>query len=362
MPGYSRASFPESFYDKTSDMLLVQPEPQYLYGMLCLGALRASLTIPSEMGLPGRSVGGAGAEYSSAERDRLMLSSPLTQEIFAAVVDFNKAPGNTVRVNRPVFANTTYTEASRRIASGTSISTVPITPSSQQNDITLFRFGGPYDSGNSRVAPYAIEAFDANMGIHKASSIVGTHLKRDFHRWVDAVNVALLDLASATDYPEGMTADDDATATGSFPLTYEQICRVERQMDDADLPTLPDGFRLLVLHPEQVNQLRQDLAYQRASEVHPQYNVLFPQYVASVNKFHIFKSTTLSTASNSSSVTIYRGHAVAPGALMCGMGRAPRVAPSTDDNYGETVKVIWLADMGFKVANDTLCRLVSSSA
>jgi hypothetical protein len=362
MAGYSRASFPESFYDKTSDMLLVQPEPQYLYAQLCLAACRASLSVPGELGLPGRSVGGAGAEYSSAERDRLLLSSPMTTELFAAVVDFNKAPGNTVRVNRPVFANSTYTEASRRIDSGTTISTTPITPSSQQNDITLYRFGGPYDQANSRVAPYAIEAFDANMGIHKAASIIGTHMKRDFHRWVDAVNVALLDLASATDRPEGMSADDDATASGSFPMTYELICRVERQMDDANLPTLPDGFRPLVLHPEQVNQLRQDKAYQRASEDHPQYNILFPQYVSSVNKFHIFKSTTLTTATNNSGVTIYRGHAIAPGALMCGMGRPPRVAASTNDNFGETVLTVWLCDMGFKVANDTLVRLVSSSA
>ena len=361
MASFSRAEFPSEFYDKTSDMLLAQPEPQYLYCTLFMGALRASLSVPSSLGLPGRDVGGAGSAYSAEDRDRLMLSDPIL-DLFAAKVDFNGAPGNTIRINRPVFTNSTYTEASRRIASGTSISTVPITPSGQQTSLTLFRYGGPYDGTNSRVAPYAIEAFDANQGVHKAASIVGSHMRRDCHRFCDAVVTSMLDLASTTVYPEGMTADNDATATGSFPFTYEQLCRVEKSMDDSNLPTFGDGFRALVLHPTQVNQLRQDRAYQRSSHDHPAYNVLFPSYVKSVNKFHIFKSTTLTTASNGSSVTIYRGHAISPGALLGGMGRPLRVAPSTDDNYGETVKVIWLGDLAWGLANNTLVQLVSSSA
>lgn len=360
MPSLSRASMPENFYDITSDMLLAAPEPQYLYAMLMLSALGASLQTPAEMGLPGRAVGGAGGSYSSAERDRLMLSNPMAAEVFAAKVDFNGKPGNTIHINRPVFTNSTYTEASRRIASGSSISTTPITPSAAQTNLTLFRYGGPYSG--SAVAPYAIEAFDANMGVHKAASIVGTHLKRDCHRFLDKVVVDLCDLASATDYPEGMAADNDATVAGAFPFTYEQLSRCEKNMDDASLPTFGDGFRALVLSPTQVNQLRQDQDYQRSAKEFPQFNILFPQYVASVNKFHIFKSTTLEAPTNTSSIAIHRGHAIAPGALLAGMGRPLRVVPSTDDNYGETVKVIWLGDLAFGLANNTFVRSVRSSA
>lgn len=290
-----------------------------------------------------------------------MLSSPVL-DVFAAKVDFAGLPGNTVRINRPVFANTTYTELSRRIPSGATISTTGIVPSGQQVNLTLYRYGGPYDSANSRVAPFAIEAFDAQMGLHKAASIVGTHMKRDCHKFLDAVTVALADLAASTDYPEGMSADNDATAAGSFPFTYEQMVRVEKNMDDANLPTFGDGFRMLVLHPTQIAQLKNDVQYQRAAQNFPQFNVLFPQYVSSVNKFHIFKSTTLTTASNSSSVTIYRGHAMCPGALLAGMGRPLRVVASTSDNYGETVLAVWLGDLAFGLSNNTFVRLVSSSA
>jgi hypothetical protein len=361
MPSINRVEFPDNFYDITSAMLLVQPEPQYLYAGLFKAALSVSLTSPGELGLPGRSIGGAGDQYSAAERDRLMLSSPMV-DLFAAKVDFKGMPGNNIRIKRPVFTDSTYTELSRRIPSGSSISTTAIAPSSQQTNLTLYRYGGPYDSGNSRVAPYAVEAFDAQMGVHKAASIVGTHLRRDFDKFCDSVTRSLLDLGSSTDRPAGMSADNDATDSGMFPFSYEQLARVEKNMDDANLPTFGDGFRALVLAPTQVNQLRDDRQYQRAAQNFPQFNILFPQYVASVNKFHIFKSTTLTATANSSSINVYTGHAIAPGCMLGGMGRAPRVVASTDDNYGEHAKVIWLGDLAFGLSNNTFVRLVKSAA
>jgi len=364
--GYSRATLPEEFYDKTSDMLLVQPEPQYLYAMLWLGAMKASLTIPGSLGNPGRTAPSVGADYTPAERDRLMLANPMFTEVIAARCDFNSAPGNVIRINRPSYASTTYTDTSRLIAGGSTISTTAITGSgavtSEQTSLTLFRYGGPYDPTNSRVAPLAIDAFDANMGVHKAAQINGTTLKRDCHKFLDSVQVALLDKAATSVYPEGMSADNDATSTGMFPFTYEQLNRTEQKMDDANLPTFGDGFRVLVLTPTQLKQLKDDPQYQRQAFTHPEYNTLFPQYVKSVGKFHIFKSTTLTQSNNSSSVAIHKGHAIAPGALLGGMGRPLRVVKAIDDNYGETVKVLWLGDMAFGLADNRFVYSVRSSA
>ena len=171
MAGVSRVSLPQEFYDKTDDKLLVQPEPQYFYAELFLGACKASIQPPSDIGMPWRSIKGNGAEYGTpAERDQLKLSSPLMQDVIAATVDFDKAPGNTIRINRPAYANTTYTEASRRIPSGATISTTPIGVQSEQANLTLFRYGGPYDQVNTRIAPISVEAFDAKMGVHKSSA------------------------------------------------------------------------------------------------------------------------------------------------------------------------------------------------
>lgn len=362
MSTLSRATLPEEFYDKTSDMLLVQPEPQYLYAMLYLQSLRASLEVPSELGLPFRPLPDPGAQYSTAERDRLMLASPMFTDVIAANIDFNASPGNTIRINRPQFVNTTYTQASRQLKTGLSISQTPVTVASQQTNLTLFRFGGPYDQTNGNVAPIGIEAFDANMGVHKTAQIVGTTLKRDCHRFLDAANVALLDSAATVTYPEGMSTDNDATTVGSFPFTFEQMSRTEQQMDDANLPTFADGFRVLVLSPTQLKQLKDDRQYKDAATFFPQYSILFPQYAGSIGKFHIFRNTTLSSVNNTSSVAIKYGHAIAPGALLAGMGRPLRVVPNTNDNYGETALVIWIGDLAFGLADNSFVVSVRSSA
>ncbi len=362
MSSFQRASFPENFFDITSSMLLVQPEPQYLYAQFWLGAMGASLDPGSNFGLPGRQLPMAGAQYTAAEADRLALAAALPSQIVAAKVDFNLKPGNTIRINRPAFADTTYTQASRKIASGATISQTGITITSEQTNLTLYRFGGPYSSGASAIAPYAIEAFDANMGVHQAASIHGTHLKRDCHKFLDAVNVALLDQASTAVYPEGMSAVDDATAVGSFPFTMEQMSRTEAAMDAANLPTFADGYRLLVLTPTQLKQLKDDPQFARYAEFHTAFNPLFAGFVASCGKFHIFKSNSLTTTANSSSVAVHRGHAIAPGALMGGMGRPLRVMSNTNDNYGESQLIVWLGDLAFGLADNRFVVSVRSSA
>ena len=252
--GLSRVTLPQEFYDRTDDRLLVQPEPQYPYAQMWLGAMAATL-MPPEYSLPWRGVkiGGSAAEYGvgglPAERDRLILSSPIMQELIAAKVDFLGEPGNSLRINRPAYTNTTYTEASRRIPSGSSISTVPVAVTSEQTNLTLFRYGGPYDATNSRVAPVAIEAFDAQMGVHKLQKIAGNTIVRDYYKFIDSVQTSLLDLAANVIYPQGMTADNDATAAGSFPFTFEELLRSERSADDLSLPCFEDGFRIAVLTP-----------------------------------------------------------------------------------------------------------------
>jgi hypothetical protein len=306
--------------------------------------------VPSGIGLDGREVPSAGAAYAGYDKDQLILSQGLPSSLFALGIDFAKTPGSTVRVNRPSYANTTYTAASRKLTTGQSISTTPIAMQSEQTHLTLERYAGPYDSTNSRVAPIGIESFDANMGVFSTTSMAGQLLRRDFHRFLDAVMVELCNVGTSI-YPEGMTADNDATAAGQFPVTVEQIYRMEQTMDEASLPTFPDGSRLLVLSPKQVKDLNFDPDFKMQSVHLPSYNLLSQNYVRSISKTHIFKSVTLQAPTNSSTVAVHRGLAIAPGALMGGMGRRPRVASSTDDNYGETSKAVWIADLAFGVAD-----------
>lgn len=328
---------------------------------LFLSAIGASLPIPSSLGLDGRQVPSAGAAYSAVDRDRLMLAQALPGSLFALGINFSGTPGTTVRINRPLFTDSTYTQASRKVVTGATISTTAVEIGSEQTHLVLERYAGPYDNGNSRVAPYAVEAFDAKMGVHSAPSMVGTHLARDFHKWLDAVHV-VLGAAGTALYPEGMSALNDATTAGSFPMTVELLSRTEQSMDESHLPKLPDGKRVLMMTAYQWKQLKHDPEWASNAEHHPEFNILFgANYKGTVGAFHIFLSETLSKATNASSVAVHRALAFAPGCFMAGMGRAPRVANSTDDNYGETVKVIWLADLAFGITDSRFFRTLATA-
>lgn len=359
----SRVTLPEEFLDLTSAKLLAQPEPQYPYAHLFKSALAVSLMTPDEIGFAGREIQSGGAPYVGADVDRLILSGPVSSQLFAAEVDFTKTTGHTMRFNRPQFADTVYTETARQVKSNQTISTDPIEISSEQATLTLKRYAGPYDSANSRVAPLAVEAFDAPMAMHKMSNIVGTQLQRDHDKFLDSVWVTLFDNSSASSvYPEGMTADDDATTLGQFGLTYEQISRTDRLMNEAHLPKFADGKRLMVVTSAGKKQLKDDPQYARYAEFHKEMNPLFPGYFGSLPEFHLCCSETLTKSANSSSVPIHRAQAMAPGVALGGMGRTTAVRQASDDNYGETPKVIWLGDYAFGLADARFTYSVRYSA
>lgn len=339
----SRLTLPENFFDITSSMLLLQPEPQYLFASLWKRAMAASLTIPNTIGLAGRELVAAGAQYASASAGRLTIADDLFDGLFAAKFDMVGMPGHTVRVNRPKYQDTTYTKASRLVGTNTSISTTPIAIGSEQNDITLKRYAGPYDQANSRVAPFGLDRFDASMGVHSMVQAAGSHLQRDFDKWLDYIMVSLCENASAVIRPSGFSADNDATVAGQFPMDYDTINRAETAADDSNVPVFGDGMRLLIVTPTQSMQLKNDPQYAKYAQFNKEYNALFPGYLGSVNKMHVFKSTTLLRPANGSSVPVSRGLLLSPATFMAAQGEKPRVATSTDDNYAETQKVIWIS-------------------
>lgn len=362
MASSSRVTLPQEFFDITSDMLLVQPEPQYLYAQLWKASVGAELGMSSALGMPGRQFGSSGASYGSLEADRLMLDNPLATGVIKSVVELGKAPGHTVRMNRPVFPNTTYTQASREVPVGSSISTTGIAAASEQVAITLKRFSGPYDSGNSRVAPYAIERFDANLALHKMVDIHGKNMKRDFDKFIDSVMVSLLDNASQVVRPSGMSADNDSSTAGDFPMDWNTMARAAKELDEDNIPTFGDGKRMLVITPQQKQQISDDPQFARYAEYHKEMNPLFGgSYYKTAGDFHVFVCNTLTVSNNSNSIPIHTAHAFGPGVLGSGLGELPRVAYASEDNYGETAKVIWLLYAGFALLDNRFVLEIHTS-
>jgi hypothetical protein len=362
MPLVARASLGAEFEDRTSPKLLVQPEPQYLYAQLWMMALNASLQRESgSLGWRPPEIGSGGAPYPNADVDRLIFEDPIYRDTFINVTELT-GKAQTVRINRPLFTNTTYTQASREVANGALISTTPINVGSEQVSITTKRWGGPYDQVNGNVAPYGVDRFDASKSIHSTAELVGTQLKRDFDKTIDTFIGAYLGLGATSVYANGYTATTsfyggatsgglNAAGYGEAPMSLALLNYVERLMTAANLPRFADGTYAVVIPPLGIQELKDDPNWLKQSEFHPPTNPLLAKsYYRNFGRLSLFQSTSLPTTNNGTAVqTVYQAQAFAPGVLGSGISDMPRVAKSSADNYGEWALIIWLAYIGFSL-------------
>lgn len=349
----ARATLPSEFYDRTSAFMLRQPEPQYLYAQLVfMGSAQAELRRMEAAGIsPDRAIASQGAGVPSFEEMQRIIASPQAEAIFVTDELAPAKVGHTIRMNRPVFSGGGYTESARTVAASQTISTTPIDVSAEQVSITIKRVAGPYDTVNSRVAPYAIDRFDAEHSVHSLVNLVGMHMSRDRMKYVDSVFSALFDSGSTTLYPSDPTnsiaLDVDAFVTqGDRPFSSEVVFRTEAALLGANIPAFANGRYIMIINPTQARQLREDAQFGRLAVFMDDFNPL-RGYVKSLGNIDIYQSTTNVTDSSTvSGVTINHACAFGPQSVGYAPAGPCRVAASTDDNYGETGKVIWLAYEG----------------
>lgn len=366
----SRAQTPAAFADRTSDLLLLAPEPQYFHARMILSAIGMNLNADSGLSLPipGRTVESRGGSFDPLSAMQLMLSAPISAEAIRVVPDFrfgenNPPPGHVIRMNRPRFTNTTYTMTAREVPAGSIISNVPIAAGMDQVPLVVKRWVGPYDQVNSRPAPIGIERFDSNFSINSLNTYAALQLQRDFQKTINSFGVQLFDDGKSIVYPDGMLADNDAVSVGDFPMDLATVMKTQRTLDLLHVPLFSNGKRMMVLTALQVEQLMRDAEYQRLAENHrADVNPLFvPMYVGSVGNFDIFKSTTNTITNNSSSIPIQYGQAFGPQGVGVGPAQMPRVAPGVDDNFGENPMAVWIFYSAFGVLDDSFLASIRTS-
>jgi len=365
----SRLTLPSEFFDITSGMMLTAPVPEFAFAKMLFAAdARAQLTKADAASFfasmqRGPRVGG-GADTPDLADMQLVLAKSIASNAISAVPELGKrGVGHTVRVNRPVFSGGGYTRAQRRIAPSASISTTPINVSQEQTSITIEMSGGPWDTANSRIAPYAISRVDSGRSVHELSAIVGMHLAYDRWKYVDSVVAELFDSGTTNVVrPAGISSDAGFPASGEVPFDMETLLRAEKALKSANVPRFPDGTYLAVLSAQQMLQLRLDPLFSRQSVFLQDQNVLQNSSVIRVGQsISIIEATTVRTDTTTvSGQTIQRGVMFGPGAVGYGLDEACRVASSNDDNYGEQAKVIWVAYEGFQVLDERfLCSMRS---
>jgi hypothetical protein len=369
----SRASIPSEFFDRTSERLLIAPEPQYLHARLIMAALSMKFDSMSGLSLPipGRAMQDKGPGYMDLDGMQFELADPIAAEAIQVMPDFqfaqrgmNPPTGHVVRFNRPRFTDSTYTMAVREVPAGTQISTTPIAAASDQVPLVVKRWAGPYSGSQSAVAPIAIDRFDASFSVHSLQSRAALELQRDFQKTINAFGVTLFDSVKTANivYPDGTTTNDDAVVAGDRPMDWATLLKTQRTLDNLNVPTFSNGRRIYVGTTYQIEQLQRDQEFLLQAKYFEDVNpLLLKSYVKTAGGFDIYKSTTMTTSSNTNSIPIQYGQAFGPGMVGVGPAGMPRVAPSTVDNYGEDPMAIWLWYAAFGVLDNSFgCSIRTS--
>jgi len=191
---------------------------------------------------------------------------------------------------------------------------------------------------------------------------VGHNLHQDCMKFFDTSFATLLDNATNTVRPRGFSADNYSVEAGDAPMDTDVLERTALALDDANVPVGPDGRRTMVLHPRQIYQLQRDPRLVRLTQENQVMNPLLAKsYKFCTAHFNVFQSTSLRTSTNSSSVSIYKGHAFGPGVLGAGVGMLPSVRVSNDDNYGEHGKLIWLGYLAWAMTDASFGAVIKTS-
>jgi len=367
MPVVSSAWLPSEFVELTAKRMLTAPVPQFFYAqMVYMADLRAQLAVnPGAFEwVNGRGIpAGLGEAVPGLDTMKLMLADPIRSGAIVVSDELASQPGNVVKFNRPVFTGGGYTIASRMIAAGSSISVTPLAITGEQVPVEIVRLGGPYASGGSAVQPFGIDRYMAKRGVHSLVERVGAHLHYDRDALIDNVVATLFDSPVSTNIlypndPNGSLSSDSSAFTanvnGDRPFDYETILRMEAKLQSLNIPRFDDGLYRLVVNPAQAVQLQMDPQFARYAKENPNTNPLQAGFLKRAGTVEVYMSNSnVVDTSTVSGVTI--NHAVMFGKEIVGRvadEEGCRIALSSDDNYGETAKAIWLAYEGYALLDN----------
>lgn len=350
MPIVSRVTLPQEFYDIVSEDMLVAPQPQFVFAQMVYAANARAQLSAAGIDLGRASPPSQGASIPSLMDMQLILANGPFNGAIRSVIDLEKAGvGHTVRINRPVLAGGQYTVAARTISSQQTISTTPIDIAAEQTSITMLRVVGPASSGGSGPQPFAIDRMDAGKSVHQLRELVGLSLKYDREKYLDTVIGLQYDTASNNSVvrPGSLSADSSFPNTGETALDLDTLLRAKEALVTANIPKFPDGKYRCIVSPKQMRQLNMDPDFRAGARNFESLNPLFQPSITNISDIAIIESNTIQTdATTVSGVTIQRGLMFGPSAIGYGCGQMPEVVSASDDNYGQTAKVVWVCYEG----------------
>lgn len=379
MATVSRLTLPSEFTNPVNAALLIQPQPQFMYAMLLFQANAAAELrqgISSVGPNASRMFESSGFAVPDLGAMQLDLTDPEQRSSVmlrgAAITSLqfpNAQPQEVVRIMRPTFVDSTYTEASRRTTRATISTTAQNILGNDTVSVQIDEFSGPYSNAASAVQPLGLEGFDLNMSpSHNLIERAMLDLRRDRMKTVDAILSTKMFAAVQTSnyvYPgdpsQSLTTDNSAfTSQSDRTVDVETLQRSAKVLKDLGIPTFANGRYMAILSTRQVLNLKSSNGYQRLARYFPEKNPLFTNYVASVDNIDIFECATNPTATANSTITVQLGLVFGPGFVGYASAKPCEVLAADDTNFGRRVSVIWSAWEGSAVMDDRFAVTVRS--
>jgi hypothetical protein len=367
------------FTDILTQNLLVVPDPQFVFARWAYSALAAQSLKSNDsynlamLQLQEGRLPDSGALANTNQAMSSGMGGPLALPggsfVFPDMIYFvreaAKGPGTTFKLDRPRFIDGLTTLANRRMNPMTKLftNTQPITR--DQVDVTVFEYTGPGDTVTGAPTPISVSLFAQTRAAHDILADVGNQLRRDRYKFLDDVVINYL-VAAAESTTGGVTRGGDVASNATFvgagnePMSLDLLPKANEQLRSRNVPGLAmDSRYVLVVHPHQMQQLRNDPRYAAQSQFMPAYNILFPGYAATIENFIVCESQRMPTVSNlgaGTNQTGYKALAIAPQALAWACSMDAMVVRDKNDDGGRYAKFGWIAIEGFNAADQTFVQ------
>lgn len=371
------------FTDILTQRMLVVPDPQFVFAKWAYAALAAQQLTQLDsynlamMQLSEGRIPDSGAIANTNQAMSNGMGGPLQLPgqnfVFPDMFLFVReaaGPGTTFKINRPRFIDGATTLGNRRLGPNSKLftNTQPITR--DQVAVTVYEYAGPGDTNTGAPAPVNVELFAQHRAAHDVLADVGNQLRRDRYKFLDdtIINylVAAAEANGGSGALNGVTRGGDVASNAAFtgggnePFSLDLLPKAGESLKSRNVPGIAmDSRYVLVLHPHQMQQLRNDPGYRGQAQFMPAYNILFPGYQGTYENFVVCESQRMPTVSNlgaGSNQTGYKALAFAPSALAWACAMDAKVVRDKNDDGGRYAKFGWLAFEGFQAADQTFVQ------
>lgn len=367
------------FTDILTQRMLVVPDPQFVFAKWAYATLASrqlrendSYNLAMQQLREGR-IPDRGMMANTDQAMSSGMGGPLTlpggsyvyPDMIYFVDEAVGKPGTTFKIDRPRFIDGLTSLANRRMRPADRLfnNTQPITR--DQIDITIFEYDGPGDTVTGAPTPIDVSLFAQTRSFHDILADVSNQLRRDRYKFLDDTIIAYL-VAMAEATSGGVTRGGDVASNAAFvgggnePFSLDLLFKANEQLRSRNVPGLSmDSRYVLVMHPHQTQQLKNDPRFQNQAVFMQNYNVLFPGYAGTVENFVLCESQRMPVVTNlgaGSNQTGYKALAIAPNALAWACAMDATVVRDKNDDGGRFAKFGWISFEGFNPADQTFVQ------